>query len=72
VRHRCCVQPELQCFFIGQGRGDGTGSWQGQGDVTEIAGNKDETSLLLPRNQTDAGGMFVQRAGAGRLQPRTL
>jgi hypothetical protein len=65
------VQPELRSFCVGRGRGDVTGSWQEQGDVTEIFGNKDVTSLLLRRNQTDAGVMFVQRAGADGLQPRT-
>jgi hypothetical protein len=64
------VQPTLRSLFIGRGRGDVTR--KEQGDVTEILGNKDETSLLRPRNQTDAGGMYAQRAGAGGLQPRTL
>jgi hypothetical protein len=35
-----------------------------QGDVTEILGNKDETSLLRPRNQIEDGGLFTYRVGA--------
>jgi hypothetical protein len=64
ARQRRRVQPELQSFFRGRGRGDIT-FFQEQEDVTEILGNKDETSLLRPRSQTDAGGIFAQRAGAG-------
>jgi hypothetical protein len=62
------VQPELQSFLHGRGRGDVTGVFQQQGDVIEILGNKDETSLLRLRNQTEDGGMLAYRAGADGLQ----
>jgi hypothetical protein len=66
------VQPELRSVCIGRGGVEVTGGLHEQGNITDILGNKAETSLLRPRNQTDVGGMFAQRAGARGLQPRTL
>jgi hypothetical protein len=60
ARHGRCEQPKLQSL---------TGQLVIRPvDVTEILGNKDVTSLLRPRNQTDDSGMFSHRAGATGLQ----